>query len=550
MREWEAQTCLKFVPAEPQHEYRIVIKKGSSCGCCSLFGKTLKRQNLIINYVCNYSMILHELGHVIGFHHEQTRPDRDKYVKIFYGNILNSKREQFEKLTKEEVDSLGFPYDYNSIMHYSSRYFSVSPEKETMKALNESISLEEERKHLSKIDIAQTNKLYSCPNCLFNIKDESRTIPTENQRRKMIKEGYCQWYIKRYQGEFIHFYVDYHDIPENKNCSTDYLEIRDGYWSKSPLIARFCGKKTYRNSDFILYKSTSNNLLITYKRSSNSSDDQGFSITYKTTCDRVIEADEGFIQSPNYLGDYFFRLECKWIINVSPHYKVALQFQNFKIKDENCQSNFLEIRDGSCPDSKLIGRYFGKEKPEDIISTNNTIFIKFINDFTPSYYDSPDSFSATFIKEIDECDYLENGCSDICINTIGSYHCECKEGRYAFSDDKFCEPYSNSCGGILNVTEKIIITSPLFPENYPSFSNCIWEIYNQNILIKFLMLDLEGKEPSCFDKIIITGGIYNYEYCSTKPEPQNFTEIDDLKIIFLSDEYDEILGFAISIEPL
>lgn len=32
------------------------------------------------------------------------------------------------------------------------------------------------------------------------------------------------------------------NIFKSENCQTDYLEIRDGYWHKSPLIARFCGK--------------------------------------------------------------------------------------------------------------------------------------------------------------------------------------------------------------------------------------------------------------------------------------------------------------------
>ncbi|MCX5688524.1 MAG: M12 family metallopeptidase [Planctomycetota bacterium] len=73
-------------------------------------------------YWDNTFVVVHELMHRLGFHHEQGRPDRDQYVTILWNNITAGQSSQFDIHPFD--DMLGTPYDYLSIMHYSACAFT------------------------------------------------------------------------------------------------------------------------------------------------------------------------------------------------------------------------------------------------------------------------------------------------------------------------------------------------------------------------------------------------------------------------------------------
>lgn len=57
--------------------------------CCSYVGRRGNgAQAISIGKNCDkFGIVVHELGHVIGFWHEHTRPDRDDHVTIIRENI-------------------------------------------------------------------------------------------------------------------------------------------------------------------------------------------------------------------------------------------------------------------------------------------------------------------------------------------------------------------------------------------------------------------------------------------------------------------------------
>lgn len=68
-------------------------------------------------------------------------------------------------------------------------------------------------------------------------------------------------------------------------------------------------------------------------------------------------------------------------------------------------------------------------------STTNKMFVKFVSDGSVQKA----GFSATFIKELDECELKDHGCEHNCINTLGGYQCSCNIGYELHSDKKTCE---------------------------------------------------------------------------------------------------------------
>lgn len=140
MRHWENHTCVKFVErdANNEHHKNYIVFTERKCGCCSFVGKRSGgAQAISIGAHCDkFGIVVHELGHVVGFWHEHTRPDRDLHVKIIAENILSGQEYNFNKLGADEVHSLGLAYDYHSILHYATNTFSKNASLETIVPLH------------------------------------------------------------------------------------------------------------------------------------------------------------------------------------------------------------------------------------------------------------------------------------------------------------------------------------------------------------------------------------------------------------------------------
>ncbi len=119
---------IHFHPRKASEEHYVLFKRGAQHCYANVgfrFGVTL----VSLSSRCGEKEINHELFHVLGFYHEQNRPDRDDYIEVLWENIDEENWAQFEKFAIESYptnlqDTENNPFEFSTIMLYDSRAFS------------------------------------------------------------------------------------------------------------------------------------------------------------------------------------------------------------------------------------------------------------------------------------------------------------------------------------------------------------------------------------------------------------------------------------------
>lgn len=171
---WQQRTGIRFVARTNQPNF-VTFRPGD--GCSSRVGLIGGQQFITIGSGCSAGSTIHEIGHAVGAWHEQSREDRDQFIKINFENIEDGKEHNFNQHITDG-DDVG-PYDFGSIMHYSATAFSKNG-KPTIETLNgASIG---QRTQLSNGDVEAVNYMYF-PSLPFLLQRGTYTIQQQSNNR-------------------------------------------------------------------------------------------------------------------------------------------------------------------------------------------------------------------------------------------------------------------------------------------------------------------------------------------------------------------------------
>jgi len=153
-------TSIRFVPYNGQKDSVVFVPAQELCA--SYLGRAGGNQPIYISPQCGTNEVMHEIMHALGFVHEHSRADRDKYLEVIWPNIDPQYWLQFWVVPDEYVhDYVGsvFSFDPESIMLYDSTAFAKEPGTLTLKSKT-GAELKPSRKAFSRMDRERLVYLY------------------------------------------------------------------------------------------------------------------------------------------------------------------------------------------------------------------------------------------------------------------------------------------------------------------------------------------------------------------------------------------------------
>ena len=246
MKTIEKFSCIRFQQRARQYDYVRIMNMTT---CAAMVGHNTGRNDVFLHEpnCMSKGIIMHELLHIVGFQHEQSRSDRDDYVDVVFDNIVQQGSYHLN-FNRHDTNNL-VVYDFNSVMHYPRLSWGKKPYLQTIIPKIFPHSKLGQRSRLSPHDIEEVRGLYQCSEntydrCGEDFEKSFGSFSSPNYPKQYAQETHCNWLMTAAKGKYIELTITQVDMPATVACEEDSIIIHDGTTGAAPVIARICGKQT------------------------------------------------------------------------------------------------------------------------------------------------------------------------------------------------------------------------------------------------------------------------------------------------------------------
>ncbi|MEQ2310269.1 hypothetical protein AMECASPLE_007121, partial [Ameca splendens] len=346
--------------------------------------------------------------------------------------------------------------------------------------------------------------------CGGELNAQSGTITSPNYPNLYPHSRVCRWELVVTPNRRVTLTINDLRLEDSgTSCVFDYIDVFNGLGADAPRLQRFCGTI----SPGTQVHSSGNTMAIVFHTDASVSSG-GFMATYSSDepaeCGGILsDPAGGNFTSPGYqVSNYSSNLNCEWSIQNPLHINssIVVLIEDMHLENhQTCELDYLVIRLGDS-DGDLLGRFCGRTPPAVPIVV-----------FTPELW-------VHFRTDSSQGD-------------LGF------KAKYSFSE---CGGWQTGEGGVLS--------SPNYPNMYPSPSRCAWLLEaptGYTITLSFSYFNLESHTTCSWDSVtVFNGGSPGSpiigQYCGTTSPGTIQSGSNKLAVVFLADHSVSKGGFIAS----